>query len=295
MIRKLLTCCAVLFSAGVVLRAADHGTPLSYSSGLMEYYAVYRSTIDAKAVEEAYIVYAPDAFAAHEKDEAKQNEDRLSIRDKLQKAVARINEGTHTYTIFLHAELGDYDAVKEEFKCALGNRYSCIDIDPLKKGVDAESEDGKDQTVIMRGLLFNKVNKIKMFFTNSDEFTALKCPARKAKEFLKNRTGPSGDIHRDVYVLMNIEILPGSRPESKRQLDDITKNIAPQSIESSYFMMAKIQSIEVYNDTNFQESMGRIQQSETEWNRVRQKRQSKADNNTPAINLTSQADRTSLQ
>lgn len=252
MMRTAVLLMALLACASGAVHAGDLPALLDYRSALMEYYAAYCDVFGAKEEEEAYLVISPDKFDRHLKDETQRKKDLAATRETVKKAVAKVRKGTHEYTVLLRMELGAYDEAKGEFDCTIAREGACLDIKPLPKD-DAGAEN--DRQVLARGLLFNKVHAIKLFFSNHGEFNVLKCPAGKARKFL-DRAGGGG---REVYVSMRVEVLPGNTDDNRRTLSDIAQRMRVTGIESNYLMIARIKSIEVYDDTGLKNKIGSVE------------------------------------
>lgn len=257
MMRGVAVLLALLACVPCAVRAGELPKPLDYRDALMEYYAAYCDTLEVKEEEEAYLVLSPDKFARHAKDEALKRKDLAAVRETVEKAVVKINKGTHEYTVLLCSVLGEYNEAKGEFACAVAREGSCLDIKPLPQ--DTATED--DRQVLARGLLFNKVHAIKLFFSNPEEFDVLKCPAGKARKFLESAARAEGGKGKEVYLMMRVEVLPGNTEENKRKINEITKRIRMTGIESNYVMFARIKSIDVFDDTELKHKIGTVENS----------------------------------
>jgi len=225
---------------------------LNYYYGLMEYYSGYSAAIGAKELEETDIVMFAGQYALNEKDELKKQKGLQEVNAKLQKILQGMQGDTHEYRMFLRAELGDYDHDQDGFGCEVINNYSCIDLTPLS---DAGSE-GEARSVIERGLLFGKVSKIKVFFINTQDFMLFKYPAEKKDAFLKSRTDPAGKVDKEVFTVVDMEILP--KAQYKRVYDNIQQNVFVPGMENNYIMIARIKSIGVYDNMDMKNEIGRM-------------------------------------
>ena len=247
---------SLLLVLPLLLHAEHSLRPLSYQSALAEYYSGYLSKIGDKELEEAYILLYPNDYEANEKDESKKTEDLKKVKGTLQKTITQAKEGTHEYSLMLEGRLGDYDKENRGFKCVFISSHNFMDIGPLSG--EANLSDAKDNTnsVIAKALLFNKINKIKLFFSNTEEYNFLKYPAEKAERF--NKSDKDSSDPREVFIVIDVVILPGAEGKSRNKLNSIMKDIVIQSEESNYFMLARIKKIEVYENFSMQNKMGEV-------------------------------------
>jgi len=221
---------------------------LNYYYALMEYYSGYCDKIGAKELEETDILMFAGKYVLNEKDELKKQAGLKAIDAKLQIILQSIQKGTHEYRLFLSAQLGDY--AQDGFQFDVINKDSCLDLTPLYDSGNGEEA----RSIIERGLLFGKVNRIKLFFVNAEEFKFLSYPADKKDSFLKSRTDPEGKVNKEVYAVILIEILP--RDENKRLYEDIKMNIFIPGMENNYFMIARVKNIAVYGDLDMKSKIG---------------------------------------
>jgi len=228
--------------------------PLNYYYGLMEYYLSYCVKIGAKELEETDIVLFAGKYSFNEKDEIKKNKGLQEVSAKLQKMLQGMKGSTHEYRVFLRAELGEYDNAEEGFNCDIVNAYSCIDLTPLEKSLNSPGEEAGARSLVERGLLFGKVSRIKIFFLNSADYKFIKYPAEKKAALLKSRTGEGGAVNREIYTVIDIEILPPDK--YRKAYDSIEKNVYVPGMENNYFMLARIKSIEAYGDLDLKDKLG---------------------------------------
>lgn len=241
---------ALLLPAAAVAREA--ATPLDYHGVLMEYYAGYCGMWGDREVEECCIAFHPDRYAAHEKDEARRKEDRELVRGELKEALAALGSA-HEYGMLMHAQLGDYDREHGGFRCDFAEPRSYIELGPLRQNMPV----GREQSVIVCGLVFDRVHTIKIFFANTEEYNFLKYPVAKADRFLAARTS-GGTLNKEVYIRVVLKILPAS-DQRKHQLDELVKNTGVQGMASSYFVLAAIDRIEVYDDPALKTRLGNVE------------------------------------
>jgi hypothetical protein len=216
----------------------------------MEYYLGYCDNIGEQELEEADIVMFAGKFILNEKDEISKQKGRQEVNTKLQKMLQDARKDTHEYRLFLRAQLGEYDHMQDGFQCDVVNNTSCIDMTPLNDaGYDQQS-----RSIVERGLLFGKVSKIKIFFINTADFKILKYPEDKKDALLKSRTGTDGRINREVFAVIDMEMLP--KDADKRAYNEIKRNIYIPGLENNYFMLARVKNIEVYGDLDMKDKLG---------------------------------------
>jgi DNA-directed RNA polymerase specialized sigma54-like protein len=56
-----------------------------------------------------------------------------------------------------------------------------------------------------------------------------------------------------------VEVLPGNTDENRRTVSDIAQRMRVTGIESNYLMIARIKSIEVYDDTGMKNKIGSVE------------------------------------
>ena len=247
---------SLLLTLPVLLHAEHPIRPLSYQSALAEYYSGYVSTLGDKELEEAYILLYPNDYEANEKDEAKKEEDLKKVKSTLQKTIRQAKEGTHEYALMLESRVGDYDKANRGFKCIFISSHNFMDIGPLNEEANLSGARDSAHSVIARALLFNKINKIKLFFSNTEEFNFLSFPSGKA-EHLEKSWKDSSDP-REVFIVIDVVIVPGNEGKFRHKLDSIMGDMPIQSEESNYFMLARIKKIEVYENFSMQKKMGDV-------------------------------------
>ena len=258
MAKKILFSFALLawFCAAASAKPSATAKPLNYYFGLMEYYSGYCDKIGAKELEETDILMFSGKYALNEKNEFNKQKGLEEVNLKLQKILKGIQRDTHEYKVLLQAQLGEYDTAEEGFKCEVVNNDSCIDLSPLEQSTNSSGDEGNSRSIIERGLLFGKVSRIKIFFVNTEEFKMLKYPAGKKDTFLKSRTDAEGKVKKEVYAVINVEIV--SKDKYKRAYDNIEKNIYVPGMENNYFMLARIKSIELYEDMELKIKLGNL-------------------------------------
>lgn len=237
-------------------KAPDPAQPLNYYYGLMEYYSGYCDKIGPKELEEADIVMFSGKYVLNEKDGAGKQRGMGEVNEKLQKILERIQAGKHEYKILLKAELGEYNSIEEGFNCDIVRDGSCIDLSPLGQQAGNSGDEADQRSIIERGLLFGKVSKVKIFFVDTKEYKVLKYPANKKDALLRSRTDSGGNVNKEVYAVLNVEIVP--KDKYKRVYDNIEKNIYVPGMENNYFMLARIESIDVYGDMEQKLKLGNI-------------------------------------
>lgn len=251
MLKKIAACCIVLIGLGSVARADSPGKALTYYEGLMEYYAVYCDTVGLKELEETYMVMYPEKYELDEKDESKKQHDLDDIRSKLNKVIPAIRNGTHEYSILLRGKIGSYDTASKGITCVVVSPQGFVDLSPPER-----DPNGQEQSIVSLGVLFGKVSKIKLLFINADEYGVMPYPEDKAAAFLKSRTDSHGAINKDIYAVLNIEIIP--REKCRSAWDGIVRNIYTPGMEKNYFMIARIQHMDIYDDLEMQHKLGTI-------------------------------------
>jgi hypothetical protein len=235
----------------------------SYYHGLMEYYAVYCDTVTEAEVEESYLALSPEKYAATKHDEANRKKDLVVVRSKLQSIVPAVRKGMHEYVVYFRSDLGEYDPLREGFHCQIVSPQSCLNVGPVKTDVQLMSEEGRYQSEIMYGLLFDKVHTLKIFFSNAEEFDFLPCSKEQESRIIRDRTDYNGAVNTEAFVVMAVELLPKSAAVCRQHLDYIEKHVDARGLESSYFLLAKIKHIEVYNDPQLQQKLGEVQPHRT--------------------------------
>jgi hypothetical protein len=246
----------ILACLGVGAYAESSAKMLDYYDGLMEYYAGYCDAIGPKEREEAYMVMYPGKYELHEKDEKKKQEDIADVDAKLKKVIPVVQKGTHEYTMVLRGEIGAYDTAKAGFSCIVARPHSFLDLAPRERGTADASGENAGQSIVSRGVLFGKVSRIKLVFINADDFGVLPYPSEKAAVLLKSRTDARGNINKEIYASLTMEILP--RDKCRPVWDGIMQNVYTPGIESNYFMIARIKRIEIFDDMVLQHKLGNI-------------------------------------
>ena len=247
---------SLLLALQVFLFAEHPLRPLSYQSALVEYYSGYLSALGDKEIEEAYILLYPNDYETNEKDEAKKTEDLKKVKTTLLKTISQAKDGTHEYAIMLQGRVGEYDKDDRGFKCVFVSSHNFMDIGPLNSEANLSGTQDNAHSVVARALLFNKINKIKLFFGNTEKFNFLRYPADKAERFEK-RNKESSDPH-EVFIVIDVIIVPGTDEKYRSKLNSIMKGMLIQSEESNYFMLANIRKIEVYDNFSMQNKMGDV-------------------------------------
>jgi hypothetical protein len=266
MFKKIFLICITIAFLCTVTHAKTHSkaTPagaqkppevkmLNYYYGLMEYYLSYCEKIGAKELEETDIVMFAGKYILKEKDMQKKQNGMEVVNAKLQKILQGIQKEKHEYRVAFKANLGDYDVMHDGFKCDFVNNYSCLDLAP---GNEMGDEGGETRSVIERGLLFGKVSKIKVFFINTEDFKLLKYPADKKDALLKASTDAVGKINKDVYIFIDMAILP--KDTNRSNYDKVAKDIYVPGMENNYFMIALVKDIEVYGDMDLKNKLGNV-------------------------------------
>ena len=255
---KILLCAVGYMCFTVLVYGAEHSLrPMTYQSALLEYYSAYGASINDKEIEESYILLYPRDYEANEENEAKRKQDLEKVKAVLNKSVSETNSGTHEYSLMFESQLGAYDKESGGFACVLVSSHNFMDFGPINNGTKLSGDKAQEESVIAKALLFNKVNRIKLFFSNTDQFNFLKYPADKAAQLLKNQKNagePQG-----VFTVLNIVIMPGTDAATRQKLNDTLKGMFVQGEESSYFMLAKIKSIEVYDNFTMQKKLGNVE------------------------------------
>ncbi len=254
MYKKIIIPFFSFFICGLLFSGERTVPPLSYSNALIEYYSQYSNQITERQIEESYILLFPKEYVSNGKDEIKAALDRANVRQSIAKSMQEINKGNHEYTVMLRGQLGDYDKAFKGFNCVFLSSWSCVDIGPLNKIANPAPEESEAQSIIARGVLFNKVNKIKLFFSNPENFNFLRYPEKKAKILIKNGPNPSGPY--EVVLIVDVQILKGTDKTVARKLRDVT--ISMRTEESNYFMAARINSIDVFGDFALVNKLGRL-------------------------------------
>lgn len=247
-----------MVSLSPCIQAAAPGNILNYSNGLMEYYARYLDKITDKECEETYIVMYPEKYGLNLENAKKKKADMADIRAKIDKKTAELRKGSHTYSILLRVKLGKYDSANKGFPCRIVEDLSCITYRPFPDDADPLKKSDKQQAIVTRAYLFNKVNEIELFFLNPGEFTILKYPEDKADQLAAGKFQLDENKNFEVFVRMNVQILPGLEYKYKKKLQEIAGRISVRGLGKEYLMLARIESIEVYNDETYEDKIGDV-------------------------------------
>lgn len=261
---KKIVICLIALSIYCLIQAAPKTkttvkTPpklLNYYYALMEYYALYSDGIGASELNEAFIVMYPEKYILHGRDNTKHEEDLNEVDEKLQKILPETEKGAHEYSVLLKTAFGNYDPDKEAFTCNIVNGHSCLVLPALEGDINNASMQDNGQSIILRGIMFGKVNRINIFFVNTEKFGSFDYPPGKAEEFLKNRADSQGKTDKEVYAAINLVLLP--KHNNYIQWKDVKRKIYPENLESNYLMLARIKSIEIYEDPELKHKMGSV-------------------------------------
>ncbi len=256
MVKTLLLCVAAALCGGAMAYAQSPAKTLKYYDGLMEYYAGYCDAIGPKEWEETYMVMYPEKYVLNEKDARKRQTDIDEVRTTLKQVVSATRKGTHAYTVLLRGELGAYDSTAGGLFCRVIAPQGFVGLSPSEKNTVDASGSSAGQSTVALGVLFGKISTIKLLFINADEFCLLPFAADKAAALLAGRTDAIGNINKEIYAVLTIEILP--RAACRRAWDGVMRNIYTPGTEKNYFIIGRIKRVDIYADPQMSQPLGRI-------------------------------------
>jgi hypothetical protein len=203
----------------------------THEDGLVAYFSMTGKKPDNDFYEMYAKYYYPDIYNKYRNDEFEWGEKLKEIKNEFNEKVKNYDIKTK-YFIITRQELGKYDFDNNGFVCKFFNKDTYFSIratsDPL--------------------LYWTQVSEIKLvnlFFINPDDFNFLPYEKESANEFIKSRKNKyTGDVDREVKVIVHFTLVPIQDKNAQK----ILSNISLPSLKSSYNLVAKIESIEVYKN-----------------------------------------------